>query len=66
MDGTWIASNRLRNGVSRREFAGRCIVKTDAERESRAGMLISLARMVQVRALPNFPPASTPAARVKL
>ena len=34
-----------------------------AEKASRAGMLISVVRMVAVRALPSFPAASTPAAR---
>src|SRR6476659_5293797 len=64
--GAWVASRTARNLCWCRWFAGRCRTVARPVVAIRAGMLISLARMVLVRALVNRPPASTPAALVRL
>ena len=52
--------------VSQGQLLGRCSTIFRAEVETRAGMLMSLRRMVPLRALPSPPLARVPMARVRL
>ena len=60
------AANAAVHPGSHGQLVGRCRVIFRAEVEMRAGMLMSLRRMVPLRALPRSVPASEPTARERL
>lgn len=60
------AVHRFCQGVAHGRRVGRCSVCRRAEWETRAGVLMILARTVAVSALVNWPPAVMPMARVML
>src|SRR5664280_1026121 len=64
--GARVAWNSWDQACSHGQCGGRCIRRRRAERASRAGMLISWARMVPVVALAWKAEARQPAARVRL
>ena len=64
--GPQAAANAAVHSVSHGQLAGRCRVILRAEVEIRAGILMSLRRMVPLRAVPRSAPATEPTARERL
>ena len=64
--GLQAAANKIIQPFSQGRSVGRCRTTRRAEVEMRAGMLISLRRMVPLRALLRSVPVRAPTARAKL